>query len=114
MQLHSATGYLPHQFLSPYLNRRTDAYGGSPQRRARFALEAMLAMIAEFPHGRVGMRISPFTTFNGALDPDPVPTYRYLVDELAHKGLGWLELASPRATSGPASGGRRTGALRGL
>jgi 2,4-dienoyl-CoA reductase-like NADH-dependent reductase (Old Yellow Enzyme family) len=100
VQLHSANGYLPHQFLSPYLNRRTDAYGGSPQRRARFALEAMLAMIAQFPQGRVGMRISPFTTFNGALDPDPVPTYRYLVDELAHKGLGWLELADTNFWAG--------------
>ena len=93
VQLHAANGYLPHQFLSPYLNHRTDAYGGSPQARAQFALQAMRAMIAEFPAGRVGMRISPFTTFNGALDPDPVPTYRYLVDELARHGMGWLELA---------------------
>jgi 2,4-dienoyl-CoA reductase-like NADH-dependent reductase (Old Yellow Enzyme family) len=93
VQLHAANGYLPHQFLSPYLNRRTDEYGGTPEARARFALEVTEAMIREFPAGRVGIRISPFTSFNGALDPDPIPAYRYLVRELGLRGLGWLELA---------------------
>lgn len=93
VELHAANGYLPHQFLSPYLNRRTDEYGGTPEARARFALEAAEAMIRHFPAPRVGMRISPFTGFNGALDPDPVPAFRYLVRELGTRGLGWLELA---------------------
>ena len=93
VQLHAANGYLPHQFMSPYLNRRTDEYGGSPEARARFALEVMEAMIRHFPAGRVGIRISPFTGFNGALDPDPAPAYRHLVRELGTRGLGWLELA---------------------
>jgi NADPH2 dehydrogenase/N-ethylmaleimide reductase len=93
VQLHAANGYLPHQFLSPYLNRRTDEYGGTPEARARFALEAVEAMIRHFPTGRVGMRISPYTDFNGALDPDPAPAYRSLVRELGARGLGWLELA---------------------
>lgn len=93
VELHAANGYLPHQFLSPHLNRRTDDYGGSPERRARFALEVMEAILGHYPPARVGMRISPFTDFNGALDPDPVPAYRYLVRELDARGLGWLELA---------------------
>jgi 2,4-dienoyl-CoA reductase-like NADH-dependent reductase (Old Yellow Enzyme family) len=93
VQLHAANGYLPHQFLSPYLNRRSDEYGGTPEARARFALEVVEGMIRHYPPGRVGMRISPFTDFNGALDEDPEPTYRYLVGELGKRGLGWLELA---------------------
>ena len=93
VQLHGANGYLPHQFMSPYLNRRTDAYGGSPEARARFTIEAMEAILPAFPPGRTGIRISPFTDFNGALDPDPIPGFRYLLRELAARGLGWLELA---------------------
>jgi len=39
--VYGAHGYLPVQFLSPFSNRRTDAYGGSLENRARFWLEAL-------------------------------------------------------------------------
>ncbi|EHC88462.1 N-ethylmaleimide reductase, partial [Salmonella enterica subsp. enterica serovar Rubislaw str. A4-653] len=38
MELHSAHGYLLHQFLSPSSNHRTDQYGGSVENRARLVL----------------------------------------------------------------------------
>ena len=100
VQLHAANGYLPHQFLSAHLNRRTDAYGGSPEGRARFALEVVEAMLPHFPRGRVGLRISPFAPFNGAIDPDPLPAYMYLLRALGQRGLGWLELADSNFWSG--------------
>ena len=100
VQLHAANGYLPHQFLSAHLNRRTDEYGGSPEGRARFALEVVEAMLPHFPQGRVGLRISPFAPFNGAIDPDPLPAYMYLLRELGQRGLGWLELADSNFWSG--------------
>ncbi|HUQ75907.1 MAG TPA: alkene reductase [Burkholderiales bacterium] len=93
IELHGANGYLPHQFLSPFLNRRTDDYGGTPEKRARFAIEVVEAMMEHYPPERVGMRISPFSDYNGAVDPDPEPAYRYLIKELNRKGMGWLELA---------------------
>lgn len=93
LQLHGANGYLPHQFLSPYLNRRDDEYGGTPEKRARFALEVVERMLRHFPGPAVGVRISPFTDFNGAVDPDPVPAFRHLVRECDARGMGWIELA---------------------
>lgn len=93
IELHGANGYLPHQFLSPFLNRRTDAYGGTPEKRARFALEVIEAMMEHYPAARVGLRISPFSDYNGAIDPDPEPAYRFLLKEATARRMGWLELA---------------------
>jgi len=93
IELHGANGYLPHQFLSPCLNRRTDEYGGAPENRARFTLEVLQAMMRHYPPVRVGLRISPFSDYNGAIDPDPIPAYRHLVREADACGMGWIELA---------------------
>lgn len=44
VEIHAAHGYLIEQFLSPLTNRRTDAYGGSPEKRLRFLRETLLAV----------------------------------------------------------------------
>lgn len=55
VQIHGAHGYLVSQFLSPYHNRRTDAWGGNPKARRRFVLEVLAAIRKEtgenFPIG---------------------------------------------------------------
>ena len=49
VELHMAHGYLLHSFLSPLTNKRTDGYGGSPERRMRFPLEVFEAVRGEAP-----------------------------------------------------------------
>jgi 2,4-dienoyl-CoA reductase (NADPH2) len=46
LEVHGAHGYLPSNFLSPQHNRRTDAYGGSLEKRARFSVEVARAIVA--------------------------------------------------------------------
>jgi 2,4-dienoyl-CoA reductase-like NADH-dependent reductase (Old Yellow Enzyme family) len=49
VEIHGAHGYLLHEFVSPYTNRRTDEYGGSFENRTRFALEVVDAVRAVWP-----------------------------------------------------------------
>ena len=49
LELHSAHGYLSHEFLSPLSNQRTDRYGGSFDNRVRFLLETTRAVRAVWP-----------------------------------------------------------------
>ena len=49
LELHSAHGYLSHEFLSPLSNQRTDYYGGSFDNRIRFLVETTRAVRAVWP-----------------------------------------------------------------
>ena len=59
LELHGAHGYLIHQFLSPVANQRTDEYGGSPEKRMRFAIEVVRAVRKSWPEDKpLFMRVS--------------------------------------------------------
>jgi 2,4-dienoyl-CoA reductase-like NADH-dependent reductase (Old Yellow Enzyme family) len=59
VQVHSAHGYLLHEFLSPLSNLRDDEYGGTLENRMRFPLEVFDAVRSAFPHDRpVTVRVS--------------------------------------------------------
>jgi len=93
VELHSASGYLPMQFLSSNTNLRTDAYGGSAQNRIRFVVEALEAMAkAAGTPSKVGIKISPAMPFNDIHDADPVETYTTLVHAIGSMGLAYLHV----------------------
>jgi len=93
VELHSASGYLPMQFLSSNTNLRTDAYGGPVTNRIRFVVEALEAMIkAAGSADKVGIKISPAMPFNDINDANPVETYTTLVKAIGSKGLAYLHV----------------------
>jgi len=61
VQMHSANGYLMSQFLTPYTNRRDDAYGGTLEGRTRFGREVLAAI-----RRRVGAHFPVIIKMNGA------------------------------------------------
>ncbi|HYF20396.1 MAG TPA: hypothetical protein VEA40_21200, partial [Ramlibacter sp.] len=87
--------YLPMQFLASHTNRRSDAYGGDVHGRVRFVLEAAKAMAEAVGAERVGIKLTPETAFNGALDEDPVATYTTLARALAPLGLAFVDIVGP-------------------
>jgi N-ethylmaleimide reductase len=93
VELHAANGYLPNQFLAPNTNLRSDAYGGSIEKRGRFVLEVYDAMAAAWSADRVGIRVSPGGTFNDINDPDPKATHTWLAAELAKRKAAFLHIA---------------------
>ncbi|MBA4862454.1 bifunctional salicylyl-CoA 5-hydroxylase/oxidoreductase [Streptomyces sp. PSKA54] len=71
LELHCAHGYLLSGFLSPLTNRRTDGYGGSPERRLRFPLEVFDAVRAIWPEDRpMTVRISATDWADGGTTAD--------------------------------------------
>ena len=67
VEIHCAHGYLLHEFLSPLVNQRLDAYGGSFENRIRFPLEVFAAVRQAFD-GVLGLRISATDWVDGGWD----------------------------------------------
>jgi N-ethylmaleimide reductase len=91
IELHSANGYLLHQFLADGSNRRTDGYGGSAQNRARFVVEVAKACAEAIGADRVGIRISPGHQFNDVTESD-LSAYPVLAERLRDLGLAYLHV----------------------
>ena len=69
VEIHAAHGYLIHEFLSPYSNRRTDAYGGSFENRTRILREIVAAVRGSWPDGApLFVRISATDWIDGGWD----------------------------------------------
>jgi len=95
VEVHGANGYLLDQFLRDGTNKRTDEYGGSIENRARLHLEVTEAVVGVWGADKVGIRLSPSSTFNDMHDSNPEATFSYLIEQLNRFNLAYLHLIEP-------------------
>jgi N-ethylmaleimide reductase len=96
VELHGANGYLIEQFLNPHVNTRTDAWGGSLEKRAAFAVTLAQAVSEAIGKEKVGIRLSPFSALGDLTAYDEAETHRtyaYLSERLAEIGIAYLHVA---------------------
>ncbi|AOR30546.1 2,4-dienoyl-CoA reductase [Streptomyces fodineus] len=105
VEVHAAHGYLLSQFLSPLVNKRTDAWGGSLENRARMLLDVVRAVRAAVsPSFAVAVKINSADFQRGGFDADDA---RRVIEWLAPLGVDLVELSggsyeSPAMTGRPA------------
>jgi len=95
VEIHAANGYLIDQFLRDGTNKRTDAYGGSLDNRARLLREITEAVADVWGADRVGVRLSPVNPFNSMSDSDPERAFTHFARALGEYGLAYLHVVEP-------------------
>ena len=96
VELHSANGYLADTFLQDGTNKRSDAYGGTREKRARFLLELVETLVSVWGANRVGVRLSPSGQWGSISDSDPEATFTHAARELNRFGLAYRHIIEPR------------------
>ena len=105
VEIHGANGYVVDQFWQDVSNKREDSWGGSIENRAKFGLEVTKAVIAGVGDGKkVGMRLSPWSTYQSMRMTDPGAQFLYIVKELKKLDLGYLHLFESRSSGSSADG----------
>ncbi|CAF1273848.1 unnamed protein product [Adineta steineri] len=94
VELHSANGYLSHQFIDNTSNQRTDQWGGSVENRCRFPLRIIDEISGVFGNDRVGIKLSPSGGYNdmGMTEKDTTETFGYLIKELNARRIAYIQL----------------------
>ncbi|MDB5593588.1 MAG: alkene reductase [Hyphomicrobiales bacterium] len=97
VEVHGANGYLIDQFSQDGTNKRDDVYGGAIENRTRFLFEVVDAVTDVLGADRVGVRLSPWGSFNGMHDSDPGALFDYVSEQLGQRRLAYLHVIEPRA-----------------
>ncbi|KAJ6631947.1 hypothetical protein B0H10DRAFT_2159550 [Mycena sp. CBHHK59/15] len=71
------------------VHARTVEYGGNPENRARIFLEIVAATAKVVGESKIGVSISPWSSYQGMLMEDPIPTFSYVVRTLRDPFPSW-------------------------
>ena len=100
VEMHSAHGYLSHEFLSPLTNKRSDEYGGSRENRMRFTLEIAETVRAVWPEDKpMFVRVSSVDGVEGGWAIEDTVA---LARELKARGVDVIDCSSG-GIAGPAT-----------
>ena len=99
VEIHSANGYLLDQFLQDKTNHRTDGYGGSIENRLRLLGEVIESVAKVYPSDCIGVRLSPYGSFNDMADSDPIALFNAVIQKLNGYHLSYVHMIEPRSTS---------------
>jgi N-ethylmaleimide reductase len=95
VEIHAANGYLLEQFIDSSTNRRDDTYGGPVENRMRLLTEVVETVSEVWAPDRVGVRLSPYSTFNDISDDDPETTFGHIAGKLSDYRLAYLHIVNP-------------------
>ncbi len=99
VEVHSANGYLLDQFLQDRTNQRNDQYGGSIENRLRLLGEVIESVSQVFSCDRIGVRLSPYGSFNDIGDSDPIALFNAAIKKLNTYQLAYVHMIEPRSTT---------------
>ncbi|KAH8893012.1 NADPH dehydrogenase [Thozetella sp. PMI_491] len=96
VEIHGANGYIIDQFLQDVSNQRIDEYGGCVENRSRFAVEVVQAVVDAVGAERVGVRFSPWSTYEAMGMRDPIPQFSDVIKKIAELNIAYLSLIEGR------------------
>ncbi|KAI0123283.1 NADH:flavin oxidoreductase/NADH oxidase family protein-like protein [Xylariales sp. AK1849] len=96
VECHGANGYLVDQFIQDVSNKRDDEYGGSVENRSRFINDILKGVVDAVGPGRVGLRLSPWSPFQGMRMENPIPQFADIIDKANQSNLAYLHLVESR------------------
>jgi NADPH2 dehydrogenase len=108
VECHAANGYLIDQFLQDVSNQRDDEYGGSVENRSRFVDEVMRTLVDAVGPERVGLRLSPWSTFQAMKMADPIPQFTDVINKAKKLKLAYLHLIESRISGSDDYSGKET------
>lgn len=85
VEIHGGNGYLVDQFLNSNVNTRDDVYGGTPEKRCKFALDLIERIGNGIGQEKVAIRLSPFGVYNDMRDDSRYATYTSLCQQVKER-----------------------------
>ncbi|KAJ5662160.1 uncharacterized protein N7477_009776 [Penicillium maclennaniae] len=97
VEIHGANGYLLDQFIQYASNQRQDEYGGNVENRSRMLNDLIKSVVDAIGPQRVGLRLSPWSTFQGMRMEDPISQSTDIIQKAIQADIAYLHLVESRS-----------------